>query len=267
MQHLIVPVDGSAESWRVVDLALEFARHCAGGVEIVEFVFDQEDTQQAKQRLAAGMSDREIADVEVTRTVEIAAGTVAAAMCSMVTSRPSPTVVMASRGLGRSAALLGSVAEDVLRCVDGPVVIVGPQARIPDFTGPIIVTVDGSDVSEAVIPVAAAWSLELGVAAQVVQVVPPRDERSDDGGELAYVASLAGRFSTLSGRSAEPFVLYDRDIEGAVAAHAASVGASMIVTSTSGRSGASRFVLGSTASGFVRCSPCPILAIRPRHSI
>ena len=265
MQHLIVPVDGSTESWRVVDLALELARHCSGRIELVEVVFEEEAAQQAEQRLAAGLAERGPRDVEVTCSVELTDGSVAAAMCEVVASRPSPTVVMASRGQGRSAALLGSVAEDMLGCVDGPIVIVGPQAGVPDLTGPIIVTVDGSDTSEAAIPTAAAWSLELGVTARVVQVVPKRNERSTDGDELAYVTSLAGRFSTLAGRSAEAELLFGRDIEAAVAEYAASIGASLIVTSTHGRSGTSRFVLGSTASGFVRTAPCPVLTIRPKH--
>jgi len=266
MQHLIVPVDGSAESWRVVDVALEIARHCSGRLEVVEVVFDQDEMPQAEQRLVAGLRDRAIVDVEVTSTVELATGSVAEAMCAVVANRPSPTVVMASRGHGRSAALLGSVAEDLLRCVDGPIVIVGARAGVPDLTGPIIVTVDGSDTSEAAIPIAAAWSLELAVTARVVQVIPPGDEQSTDGDELAYAASLAERFSTLSGRSAQAEVLFDRDVETAVAEYAGSVGASLIVTSTHGRSGTSRFVLGSTASGFVRRAPCPVLAIRPKYS-
>ena len=126
-------------------------------------------------------------------------------------------------------------------------------------------TVDGSDTSEAAIPTAAAWSLELGVTARVVQVIPRRNERSSDGDELAYATSLAGRFSTLAGRSAEAEILIGRDIEAVVAEYAGSIGASLIVTSTHGRSGTSRFVLGSTASGFVRHAPCPVLTIRPKH--
>lgn len=265
MQHLIVPVDGSAESWHVVDLALELARHCSGRIEIVEIVFDQSEAQDAEQRLAAGLRERGDLDVEVTCTVGLAAGGVAASLCEIVTNRPSPTVMMASRGKGRSAALLGSSAEDLLRCVDGPIVIVGPQQAAPDFTGPIIVTVDGSDTSEAAIPIAAAWSLELGVTARVVRVVAPSDDQAADGDELAYASSVAGRFSTLAGRSAAAEVLFGRNVEATVAEYAATVGASLIVTSTHGRSGTSRFVLGSTASGFVRRAPCPVLAIRPKH--
>lgn len=265
MQHFIVPVDGSAESWRVVDAAVELARRCAGRIEMIEVVFDPSETSSAEQRLATGLDERAIVDVDVTRTVELSTDGVAETIREVVASRPLATVVMASRGLGRSAALLGSVAEDLLRQLDGPIVIVGPQADVPDFSGPIVVTVDGSDTSEAAIPIAAAWSLELGVTAHVVQVVPKGVEKTDRGGVAEYLVSIAQRFSTLSGRSAEANVLHGRDIEVAVAEHASSVGASMIVVSTHGRSGTQRFVLGSTSSGVVRCAPCPVLAIRPQH--
>ena len=266
MQHFIVPVDGSAESWRGVDVALDLTQRCNGRSEIVEVVFDSDETPGAERRLAAGLHERATVDIDISTTVELSAGGVAATICTMVASRPLATVVMASRGQGRSAALLGSVAEEVLRCGDGPIVIVGPQAGVPDFSGPIIVTVDGSDTSEAAIPIAAAWSLELGVTAHVVQVVAAGEKPRIDSGDPEYSSALAGRLQTLSGRVAEAEVLFGRDVEAAIAEYAGSIGASLIVTSTHGRSGTSRLVLGSTASGFVRRAPCPVLAIRPKHS-
>lgn len=265
MQHFIVPVDGSTESWRVVDVAVELARRCAGRIEIVEVVFDPSVPSEVERRLATELDERSIVDVDVTSTVELSTAGVADAIRETVAKSPGSTVMMASRGRGRSAALLGSVAEELLRQLDGPILIVGPQSEVSDFSGPIIVTADGSDTSEAAIPIAAAWSLELGAAAHVVQVVTDGGTQTDDDGVPAYLASLAGRFSTLSGRSAESTVLTGRDIDATVAEYARSIGASMIVTSTHGRSGTSRFVLGSTASGFVRCAPCPVLAIQPKH--
>ena len=143
MQHFIIPVDGSDPSWRVVDVAVELARRCNGRIEVVEVVFDPDETLRAEKRLAAGLHERAVVDIDVASTVELSADSVAATICAMVVDRPLSTVVMASRGQGRSAALLGSVAEDLLRRVDGPIVIVGPQAGVPDFAGPIVVTVDG----------------------------------------------------------------------------------------------------------------------------
>lgn len=265
MQLFIVPVDGSAESWRVVDVAVELARRCAGRVEVVEVVFDPSIPGESARRLASEVAERSIAGVDVTSTVELSVAGVAEAIGELVARRPGSTVMMASRGRGRSAALLGSVAEELLRQLDGPILIVGPQSEGSDFSGPVIVTADGSDTSEAAIPIAAAWSLELGAAAHVVQVVTDGVTQTGDDDVPASLASLAGRFSTLSGRPAEPTVLNGRDIEATVAEYARSIGASMLVTSTHGRAGTSRLVLGSTAAGFVRSAPCPVLAIQPKH--
>ena len=266
MHHFMVPVDGSVESWRVFDVVVELARRRQGTIEVVRVVFDPDDVQDAEMGLEAGLHDRVIGDVDISSAVQLFCGSVAETICLMVASRPQATVVIASRGQGRSAALLGSVAEDVVRLLDGPVVIVGPQAGVSDFSGPIIVTVDGSDISEAVIPIAAAWSLELGVDACVTRVVPSSGDAVGAADVREYVSSLAARFRTLSGRSAEVKVLVGRDVEAAVAESARAVGASLIVTSTRGRSGPARFVLGSTASGFVRRASCPVLAIRPKHT-
>ena len=56
-------------------------------------------------------------------------------------------LVMSTSGRGRSEAILGSVAVDILREMLGPLVPVGPKAndRV-DFRGELIVPVDGSDL-------------------------------------------------------------------------------------------------------------------------
>lgn len=265
MKHLFVPVDGSAASWRAADVALELARRCSGHVELVEVVFDSADEPEAQTRLESRLRERKPLDVECTFSVAVSAGDVAKTVSDMVADRPLATIVMASRGQGRSAAILGSVAEDLLRLVDGPIVIVGPQASVPDFSGPVIVTVDGSDTSEAAVPVAAAWALELGASAHVVNVVQPGKQSAVSEADVPYPASVADLFTTLAGWPAQAHVIEERDVESAVTGHASSIGASLIVTSTHGRAGTPRFVLGSTAAGFVHSAPCPVLAIRPKH--
>ena len=85
------------------------------------------------------------------------------------------------------------------------------------------------------------------MTAHVVQVVAAGEKQRIDSGDLEYSSALAGRLQTLSGRVAEAEVLFDRNVEAAIAEYAGSIGASLIVTSTHGRSGTSRLVLGSTA--------------------
>jgi nucleotide-binding universal stress UspA family protein len=264
VQHMIVPVDGSDESWRAVDVAVALGRRCDASVEVVEVVFDQLDTVDAEERLATRSAEHADSGVAVTTSVILAPESVSQAVAELVEERPECTVVMASHGRGRSAALLGSVAEELLQQIYGPILVVGPHAAVSDFSGPIIVTVDGSDASEAALPLAAAWGIELGAEPWIVEVAEADVVMSADIADSAYPARLARRLSANSGHSVQFEVLHGR-VHEEIAQFASAREASMIVACTHGRTGMSRFVIGSTAAAFVRHAPCPILLVRPPH--
>lgn len=271
VQHLIVPVDGSDESWRAVDVALGLAERVDAHVDIVEVVFDPRDVASTERRLDERLARHLDAarsasgDVTVTPIVRLAPGDVVDEILAIVERRPGATVVMASHGRGRSAALLGSVAEDLLHELFGPVVIVGPNARTDRLDGPIVVTVDGSETSEAALPLAAAWGIEFGATPWVVQVLEPDVVGPPDVAESAYPARLAHRIAARSHHPVEFDVLHGRDVAAAVAEYAGDLGAGLLVASTHGRTGLARFVMGSTAAEFVRLAPCPVVLVRPPH--
>ena len=211
VQHLIVPVDGSDASWRVVDVAVALARRCDASVDVIEVVFDHRDSTDAVGRLAERLDPHDCNGVAVSTHVHVAVESVAQAIGDQVDLHPEATVVLASHGRGRSAALLGSVTEELLGQIFGPVLVVGPHVEPATFDGPIVAAVDGSGTSECVLPLAAAWGMD----------------------EVADFAS--------------------------------AINASLIVASTRGRTGMSRFVIGSTAAAIVRHAPCPVLLVRPPH--
>lgn len=265
VRHIIVPVDGSDASWRAADTAIALARRCDASVDVVEVVFDQHDEPEASVRLSDRLAERDTSGLTVTTQVAIAPESVARTVGALVEEQPDATVVMASHGRGRSAALLGSVTEELLQRIFGPILVVGPRATEPRFTGPIVATVDGSDAAESVLPLAAAWGIELGVEPWIVEVTDPDTAMSYDLNESAYPARLARKLSHDSGHTVQYDVLHGRHVHDEVAAYAESLGASMIVASTHGRTGMSRFVIGSTAAAFVRHAPCPVLLVRPPH--
>ncbi len=155
VQHLIVPVDGSDASWRAADVAVALARHGDASVDIIEVVFDRHDTAEAQGRLAERLGQHDTSGVSVSTQVLVAAESVAQVIGNEVEQHPEVTVVLASHGRGRSAALLGSVTEELLERTFGPVLVVGPHVTTSGFDGAIIATVDGSDASESVLPLAA----------------------------------------------------------------------------------------------------------------
>jgi nucleotide-binding universal stress UspA family protein len=267
VQRLIVPVDGSDSSWRAVDVALSLARRTTSSIHIVEIVFSPIDTANAHTRLEEGVAQIDMSGVEFDVEVLISDGTVASAIDDAVTASPGSTIVIASHGRGRSAALVGSITEDIVQRTFGPIIVVGPHVDVDDFSGPIIVTVDGSDESEAALPLAAAWGIELGVEPWIVNVIGAGDgmSSSDDEVRGIYAARLAHDLSKRSGHSVEFEELYEGHPAVAVPEFAERMKASLIVASSHGRSGLSRLTLGSVTSGFIRHSTCPVLIVRLPH--
>jgi nucleotide-binding universal stress UspA family protein len=265
MQHMIVPIDGSAHSWQAAETAVSLARRCNGRVDVVEVVFETREIDAARLRLDGGIGRLGASDIAIQPIVSLAADGVASAIADLVEGEPDSVLTMASHGRGRSAALLGSIAEELLQRVFGPIVLVGPRATVSEFDGPIVVTVDGSELSEAALPLAAAWGIELGATPWVVGVVEPAAGVPDDVGESAYPSRLARELARNSAHRVEHEILHGRHVDHTVADFAASIDASLIVASTHGRTGLERFVVGSTATGFVRHARCPVLLVRPPH--
>lgn len=265
VQRLIVPVDGSSSSWAAVEVAAALARRLDALVHVVEIVFNAKDVNAAENRVDDRLSHID-GDVNCVREIRLTENTAAAAIEDLVEEHPGATVVMASHGRGRSAALVGSVAEDVLQRIFGPTLLVGPNVTATTFDGPVIVTVDGSSESEIALPLAAAWAIELGVPPWITHVSEPATApRGLDVVESAYPAHLAHELGALSGHEVEFEELHDEHPGVAVPRFAESLRASMIVAASHGRSGLARLKMGSVVASFVRQAKCPVLVVRPTH--
>lgn len=263
-QRLIVPVDGSAASWHAVDTAIALAKVLSARVHVFEVAFAAEDVNAAQARLDQGAADRQRQGALVDVEVRLSAETVASAIEELVLANPGSVVVMASHGRGRSAALVGSVAEDILHRIFGPIILVGPKVGARGFDGPVVVSVDGSDESEAALPLAAAWAIELGVAPWILHVADPKDHVEPGSGlvDSAYPARLARELTALSHHEVDFEELHDAHPGKAIPEFADRLNASLIVAASHGRTGLRRLTMGSITSEFVRHSTCPVLVVR-----
>lgn len=271
MEHLIVPIDGSRASWRAAEVAVALARKSDSRIDLIEVIPDPKETGAALSLLSDGIARLDAVDVDITPRVEVTGDSVAGALGTLLERSPEATIVMASHGRGRRAAVLGSVTEELLVSEFGPLVVVGPALADDDAhvghigSGPLIVTVDGSDMAESALPLAAAWSIELGVTPWVIEVLAPDQPTDEHRLESSYPSRLARGLRSSSGHAVEFEVLHDKDVAGAVTNFAREMNASMIVAATHGRTGLARFTMGSTAADFVRHAPCPVLLARPPH--
>ncbi|MEO1057599.1 MAG: universal stress protein [Actinomycetota bacterium] len=259
---LIVAVDGSEESWRAIDVAARLAQRAACSVRVVEVVAFDAIVDGIGERLARqcdshqSVQDARAAGVEIDTTVVQHHDPVAGLLRQI--DRSNAMVVMSSRGLGRTAAVIGSVTSTVVAEARVPVICVGPEVdvSITEWNGPVIATVDGSDLAERALPIATRLADTVEATAWIVNVSEP-DHTPTDVVESAHIAHLARAL----GPDTQFEVLHGDDVPTAVAAFATNQGAAAIVASTQGRTGLDRLVLGSTAAGFVRRAPCPVVLV------
>ena len=135
----------------------------------------------------------------------------------------------------------------------------------------ILIPLDGSVLAERALAVAASLAARMQSDLHIVHVQRERivDEIPTYGlsGEAAhaaaeqYVHATADRLRANQGGNVSGTVL-EGSASSAVVGHAESVGADLIVMSSHGRTGASRFWLGSVADAVMRAAKVPVLMVR-----
>ena len=267
-QQIIVPLDGSERSWLAARAGAVIADSCAADLQLVRVVADERQGDQARGEIARALdAGPPLATPPSILTLIAPASsgaTVGSTIASHVESVNGAMVVMSSTGRGRSAAVLGSVADDLLRCMFGPIIVLGPHAaELESFSGDLVVPVDGSDFAETILPIAAAWGIALGARPWVVEVITEPVPVLVDVFESSYTNRLADRWRAQSHHDVEFEVLHSGHPGREIADFARRVGARLIVMSTHGRTGLKRLTAGSTASAVVRSATCPVVLHRP----
>jgi nucleotide-binding universal stress UspA family protein len=141
-------------------------------------------------------------------------------------------------------------------------------------SGPILVPLDGSELSEGVLPYAAALARGIGAplalltawegaaeefgAAYPSLAVDVEKAATDHFGK--YLAEAAKR---VTGAKCET-MLRQGDASDVIPAAADEIGARMIAMATHGRSGIGRWLYGSTAGNVIRGAGVPVLAVGPQ---
>lgn len=287
---ILVPLDGSATAEQAIPYADRVARATGANLLLL---------QAATAQLFTGSElvvDRPSAIAEAhsyvdqvahllrswDATVETAVPVredAASAIVDEVRAKDVDLVIMTTHG--RSAPgrwLYGSVADEVLRRVPVPVMLVPPESAAvwPDTRPPrILVPLDGSSFSESVLPrvstLGAAMNAELilmralewppVVSASEIdtQPYPPLDEQMDE--IEAYLVTNAEHASSAC-PAVRTCVKFGRPAL-AIADAAREEKVDLIAMATHGRSGVMRMLLGSVATNTLRHARVPVLLVRP----
>lgn len=234
--------------------------------------------QQAENYLHRMSTELESEGYDVTTIMT--EGDIASSVCDVADAQGVDLIAMTTRGRsGIEKWVLGSVADRVVRSARQPVFLVRPQEHQvrPGPMRKILVPLDGSGLAEKALPQAAALATRSKGEVWLLQSVEFPEYWGE---EYAGMHALPSMLSTEEQEEAARAYLLPT-AEGlteqgipvqivVTTGHAASAisdvvadnDIDLIVMSTHGRTGLSRWVFGSVAEKVFRLAECPVLLIR-----
>ena len=282
---VVVGVDGSASALEAARWAAREAARRRTGVQLIS-AFGWLETRHLHSQ-GLGVRYRETMLARTREDVSAAAEAVAEAAPGIeiservadgfpvplliAASRRAEVVVLGDRGLGGFTSLLvGSVAIGLAAGAACPVVVVRGE-RSSD-AGPVVVGVDGSEISVAAlgfafdaaarreVPLVAvhAWTDSVFEAA----VAPLLDWDAIEADERRVLAErLAGWGEKYPDVEVRRVVVQDRPAH-ALIEQATADGAQLVVVGSHGRGSAAGLVLGSVSHAVLHHSPCAVAVVR-----
>ncbi|MDR7330508.1 universal stress protein [Corynebacterium guangdongense] len=190
-------------------------------------------------------------------------------------------IVMGSRGLGGlSGMVMGSVSAAVVSHAKCPVVVVREDNPVNETTkyGPIVVGVDGSDISQKATEYAFAEADARGAELVAVHTWMDMQVQSSLSGltaaqqqweeiEAEQVAMLSDRLQPLVAQypnvQVKKVIARDRPVR---ALSEQADGAQLLVVGSHGRGGFKGMLIGSTSRALLQSAPCPMMVVRPESA-
>lgn len=289
--RLLVPTDFSAPS----DAALAHARTLADALgaelhvlHLVENAFlhavvsDPLAIEAAAQKnLNDRLSEDDRSRFRVTAAVE-QSDTPAEAIVSYARVHHINLIVMGTHGRrGVSHALIGSVAEKVVRAAPCPVMTFretpGAQEPIGASIVRILVPTDFSAPSDAALGCGRELAAGFGASVRLIHIIDELAGAASAGMDFGVAESPDARSARLAdarerlahrtathdagSASATTEVIVGRSAE-TIVRYATDGGFDLIVMGTHGRNGVAHLLMGSVAEHVIRAAPCPVMTVR-----
>jgi len=305
IHSILVPLDGSTFGEHALPLAAGLARRGNAVLHLVHIhqvmppatiagvaIMDSLDLhlRQDEQAYLADVARRlgEVGPLQVkTQLVE---GEVEPALRGYAAQVEADLVVMSTHGRGALGRFwLGSVADDLVRDLPRPVLVVRPHEGKPDLhrepdLAHILLPLDGTPHAEQIIEPALRLGKLFGASFSLVRIISPaiRSSYFPDGSAIGaslmeeiqsvqrhhhdeaqtYLDGVASRLRE-KGVSVQTRVVMDEQPAVSILLEAQVHGAGLIAMETHARRGLSRLFLGGTTDKVVRGGVVPVLLNRP----
>jgi nucleotide-binding universal stress UspA family protein len=284
-RNILVPLDGSPFAEQALPWALSLARRAGAGLDLVRVhvlyalkdpaasfgPYDPAEDAECRreEQLYLDATAGWLAAVSpVPMTSDVVFGPEADGILGRARAVKADLLVMTTHARGPVGRfLLSSVAGELVRRVETPVLLVRPHEPAPGvlpepLVEEVVVALDGSGLAEQALGPAVGLARLLEARCTLLRVVESNGSPSEAAQEeaRAYLEHLAGRLQG-QGLSVRPRVV--------VAPHAAEAiieqarGGGLVALATHGRGGLGRMLLGSVADKVIRGASAPVLVYRP----
>jgi len=266
IKKILVSLDGSPASESVFPAIMPFVRAYAPEVAVLYVFEDPEASYMPPARIAKACSA--LRRTNVNAYLELRDGVPAEEIVRAAREKKADLIALSTHGRSGAFRLVaGSVAEEVLRRADVPVLVTRPSTVIQESRR-IVVALDGSDRSEAILPDVERLARKLDAEVHVIRVVqlviaagmgevpvalPPEDP-------MPYLKGVVRRLEAAGLRATA--VALEGGAADAILRYVEEASASLLCMATHGRSGLTRLMLGSVAEEVLRKAPCPVLLRR-----
>lgn len=276
---IVMPLDGSLLADRAIPYAIRLARLQNARVLLVRVLVGGESKAVADAELAA--TREQLQKLGVVADSLLTTGNPGATIAELANREVGAMIVMSTHGRSvLSRWLHGSVAEDVLREANGPVVLIPSECKRAwrdDRPFRILIPLDGSPLSEQAFGVVRPLARSLNAEVTLLRVVDPSSQAYTSGhiGDTRVSKQeVASALHYLNACAADK-AWQDRapnvraavgHPDTAIIEAARTTTADLIVMATHGRSGLARLVLGSVAGSAVCDGDVPVLLTK-RHDV
>lgn len=293
IKRILVALDGSPLAEQALPAAAGLARKTGARIVLLTAIAPVERWTESgtpvwereEDALAHGYLDsiaRPLRDNRTDVVTRVVWGRPANVICQTAEEENADLVLMTTHGrTGVRRYLIGSVADNVLRTIDRPLLLLHAQDGAPAelHVRRVLVPLDGSPLAESAIPFARKFAQATGASVILVrvvvppaflygpQVVPATFAVLDD-----MEAEAAGYLDDIKTRFTSEGIKVTTHVETGfptetIATAAERFASDVIALATHGRTGAARSLLGSVADGVVRGSGRPCLVIPARVTV
>ena len=274
-ERILVPLDGSHLAEAVLPGAEELVGRLCSEIILLSVSESTDAEDYLKYQIYIERKVEEIrkharkyleksADKDITVTTVVRVGHPAEEIIRYANREAVDLIMMSTHGIsGIKRWALGRMADKVVRATDRPVALI--RARTPyseiarkSITGKALVSLDGSEASEAVIPYIQEFARRLQTEVTLVQVVPQSYRVFADA--ESYLGTVREQFQS-KGITTNSVVRMGAAAEEIIKV-ADEIKTDIVAMSTHGRSGIGRWSIGSVADKVLRGGNTPVLLVR-----